>query len=311
MDGQCERVSMNREYEIELARRLSFPQDAVTKLDAASWKIWERARADFDKLREDYICLDYQYQAVDKEVESLGASLSLSPYTVSMLLMLDLAKDAETSYAELDPSGRLFLDTFADLLYKLRECQYVKDTAGTFVAGWYSIFFTRHLFKLGRLEYEMIRYPFEKEYREERSGIVLHKGSAVVNVHIPSSGEPFDDAARLSSYRQAYDFFKKVYPEAFYNGCLAIVCHSWLLYPPYAAILPESSHIRAFQRDFAIVHEEEYPRFYDDWRVFGPYAGLSPEHLPGDTSMRRAFRSYMMAGGRHGAGFGVRLFEPG
>ena len=91
--------------------------------------------------------------------------------------------------------------------YKAIECKNVQGVWGNFVAHWYPIFFSNDIVKLGRLEYENVTYEGEVPY--EKNGYVVRPGDKVKSVHIPSSGEPFDQAARLASYKKAYQFFKE------------------------------------------------------------------------------------------------------
>ena len=79
------------------------------------------------------------------------------------------------------------------------------------------------------------------------------------SVHIPSSGEPFDQAARLASYKKAYQFFK----EELQGGPLVCVCGSWLLYPPYRGILSPTSNVVSFAGDWDILSSQESEEFHD------------------------------------------------
>ncbi len=115
-------------------------------------------------------------------------------------------------------------------------------------------------------------------------------------VHIPSSGEPFEEAARLASYRLAYEFFR----EELNGGPLVCVCDSWLLYPDYQQILSPSSNILSFQKDFRrhlLPHRRGSPRYLAGVRRRLPKTALP---APGKTSMQRAFKEYLLQGKRLG-----------
>lgn len=231
-------------------------------------------------------------------IEQMAQAAGLSPYTVWMVFLMQGAKHAKADYAAKGIPEDIFWATFCDLRYKAIECWENHGVWGTFVAFWYPIFFSCDIVKLGRLEYETIDY---KGPAYTKNGFTLRPGDKVQNIHIPSSGEPFDKAARLASYRLAYDFFKP-------QGPLACVCHSWLLYPAYKGILKPGSNIADFQSDFDII-ETETGGFADAWRVFGAAHSQPPARLPEDTSMRRAFKAHLMAGGSTGEGRGVLLFD--
>ena len=176
-----------------------------------------------------------------------------------------------------------------------------KGVFGTFVQFWYPIFYRCDIVKLGRLEYETITYDHPAR---EVAGITLRPGQKVLNIHIPSSGEPFDLNARLQSYKLAYDFFKDLRGE----GPLVCVCHSWLLYPEYRRVLGDSSNIISFQDDFTILEIDD-GAFQDAWRGFGPAAEGPTEQLPEDTSMQRVFKKHLLSGGKNGSALGVLVFD--
>ena len=163
--------------------------------------------------------------------------------------------------------------------------------------------FSNDIVKLGRLEYENVTYEGEVPY--EKNGCVVRPGDKVKSVHIPSSGEPFDQAARLASYKKAYQFFK----EELQGGPLVCVCGSWLLYPPYRGILSPTSNVVSFAGDWDILSSQESEEFHDAWRVFGAASKLPPEQWPEDTSMRRAYKKWILEGHKAGSGFGVLLFD--
>ncbi len=231
-------------------------------------------------------------------IDEMAKAAGLSPYTVWMLFLMQGAKQAKADYEKKGIGEDIFFATFADLRYKAIECMENYGVWGTFVAFWYPIFFSCDIVKLGRLEYETITYD-GPEY--SKGGFTLRPGDRIQNIHIPSSGEPFDKAARLDSYKKAYDFFK---PE----GPLVCMCHSWLLYPEYKNILKPGSNIADFQSDFDIIRVDTED-FSDAWRVFGPDHAKPAQELPERTSMQRAFKSHLLAGGKTGEALGVLLFD--
>ena len=87
------------------------------------------------------------------------------------------------------------------------------------------------------------------------------------------------------------------------------VCGSWLLYPPYRGILSPTSNVVSFAGDWDILSSQESEEFHDAWRVFGAASKLPPEQWPEDTSMRRAYKKWILEGHKAGSGFGVLLFD--
>ncbi|MGM9653666.1 MAG: acyltransferase domain-containing protein [Eubacteriales bacterium] len=198
-------------------------------------------------------------------------------------------------------SEEIYWDSMRDLRYKFFECLAVHGVPGTFVGTWHSGFFRMTRFALGRLQYEHASFA-EDAYT--RCGVTLHRGSDVINCHIPSSG-PLTKESRMDSYRRAYDFYRRDFPA----GVLPIVCSSWLLYPEHADFLPANSNILSFMGDFDIIRSGVDEKFSNAWRVFGAAAAEPPEKWPRDTSIRRAFAERVCSGGSVGSGYGVILFD--
>jgi hypothetical protein len=76
--------------------------------------------------------------------------------------------------------------------------------------------------------------------------IVLQRGELVLNIHIPEDGKMSPELCR-ESFFQAVDFYQTYFPEQSYS---AFVCTSWLMDPQFQAILPASSNIVKFQKEF-------------------------------------------------------------
>lgn len=244
----------------------------------------------------------FSIKEAEPAVKEIAEEAGISPYTVWMLFLMQGAKQAKADYEKKGIGEEIFWDTFADLRYKAVECKENCGVWGTFVAFWYPIFYSCDIVKLGRLEYESNR-PYDGPVYE-KDGFTLRPGDSVKRIHIPSSGEPFDREARLQSYRQAYEFFK----EERGDGPLVCLCHSWLLYPEYRKILKPTSNIADFMGDFDIIRTET-TEFHDAWRVFGPHHAAPAADLPESTSMQRAFKQHLLAGGSTGEGLGILLFD--
>lgn len=289
---------MNLEFLDLLMDKTGFPQEAREAYREAA------AKLDAVKMEEairHYYHVGFKLEEVQPLVEAMAQTGGVHVYTVWGLFLAFAAERAREDYAREGISEEVFWATFSDLRYKAIECKQVKGVWGTFVAFWYNIFYQVKIVKLGRLEYEFIQYKGEER---TVAGVTLKPGDRVLNIHIPSSGEPFDQAARLESYRMAYAFEKA----RGHEGPLVCVCHSWLLYPGYREVLGEKSNIVGFMDDFTLAGAED-GEFEDAWRVFGGAAEGPVEELPEETSMQRKFKKYMQAGGKHGCGRGVLVFD--
>ncbi len=294
---------MDLEFFKLLMDNTKFPEEAKTETLRCAQLVIEKGQEEaLDGAVEFYYDHDLDMKLVTPLVESIGEESGIHLYMAWQLFLLQTSKPAVEAYREKGVPEAIIWDTFSDLRYKTLECKNVYGTWGIFVSFWYPIFFSCDLVKLGRLEYENILYHGETY---EKNGYVLKDGDPVKNIHIPSSGEPFDKASRLASYKKAYEFFK----EERNGGPLVCVCHSWLLYPENRKILPPTSNIVSFMGDFDLQRGEIEEEFHDAWRVFGSDAQKPAEQLPEKTSMQRAFKQWLVEGNKTGEGFGILIFD--
>lgn len=242
---------------------------------------------------------DWQ-EAIAPPLKAVSEKTDIPSYTVDMLFLIAQSERLLADYRAAGMDESVFWNSMADLLYKLNECREVYGVWGTFVAHWHPWFYTMRRFAFGRLQFEAV--PFAGKEPVTVGGHTVRPGDTVYNMHIPSAG-PLTKESRLDAYRRAYDFYKKE------DGAwLAFVCSSWLLYPPYREILPPTSNVVSFMDDFHIYASEPH-EFYDNWRVFGRDFEKPFAELPEDTSMRRAFKKYLLAGGGAGSGLGIFFYN--
>lgn len=295
---------MNRDFLELMMEKTGFPQEAKTELLRCADSLAASGQeAALDGAVEFFYENELSLPLTSPLILDIGERASVSPYTVWLLFLIEAAVPTREAYAQAGLSEEIFWNTFQDLKYKLLECREVQGVWGNFVSFWYPIFYTCNIFKLGRLEYENTTYAWEEPYI--KNGYAIKHGDPVKSVHIPSSGEPFEEAARLASYRLAYEFFR----EELNGGPLVCVCDSWLLYPDYQQILSPSSNILSFQKDFDVISSRTEEEFHDIWRVFGGDYQRPLSQLPEKTSMQRAFKEYLLQGKKTGEGFGVLIFD--
>lgn len=287
---------MNGNILKEEMERFSFPEESMAFLIGAGEQLCSRREdpTEREALRA-YEASGYCDKLLMSYCRTLGQALDLSPYTIHLLLLLAETQKAEHLYLGYDPTGKLYTDTFTDLSFKLRECMHVKGIIGIFPVGWYHAFFTGHIVRLGRLEYELTTMPAALE----------GAGKPAVSIHIPSGGGTFDKNVRQASYAMAGTFFRKHFADLFPDAVPAF-CESWLLYPPYRDVFPAGSNLASFQEDFDIQQTIPDPDFGDAWRIFGAYAGLDPEDLPERTSLQKAMKQNLKGHGSTGCGLGIR-----
>ncbi len=153
------------------------------------------------------------------------------------------------------------------------------------------------LFRLGRLQFE----PTVLEEAVILRGQTFPAGTPVLSVHIPA-GEPLDEEAVKTSFRQAEDFF----PRHFGTSYPLYICRSWLMAPTLKALLPPRSRILQFQAMFDVL--EECPRRQAEMRVFG-FLSDNPQNYPESTSLQRTLKAHLLAGGQAMSASAARLWQ--
>lgn len=294
---------MNKEFLKLFTDKTDFPEEAKLSLnESADTLISAGQEETLAGAVEFFYENDFSINQTEPIINEIAENSALSPYTVWLLMLIEAAQNALAAYKTDGTPEKVFWDTFSDLRYKAIECKENYNVWGTFVAFWYPIFYSKEIVKLGRLEFQDSAYAFGDEYT--KNGYTVKRGDKVKSIHIPSSGEPFDETARLQSYKAAYEYFK----DELNGGPLVCVCHSWLLYPEYGKILAPNSNIVSFQKDFDMV-ESESGEFEDSWRLYGADHDKPTADLPERTSMQRAFKKHLLAGGTTGEGKGVLIFD--
>ena len=156
------------------------------------------------------------------------------------------------------------------------------------------------IFRLGALEYEYLTLTIRA------SGFTgIPAATPVLTIHIPS-GTDLSREALDDSYQQARAFYA-AHPEV----CLAdgqppqhIICNSWLLSPTLYQLLKPESGIRRFVDDFKICSSEAESKGCYHF-LFMAKDDADPATLPENTSLQRAVKAHLVAGGGIGSGFGL------
>lgn len=156
------------------------------------------------------------------------------------------------------------------------------------------------ILRLGTLEFE---YLSLSQWGASETG--LAEGTPILSVHIPSgadlSREALDDA-----YQQARTLYA-AHPEL----CLAdgkapeaIFCGSWLLCPTLRTLLKENSGIRRFAEDFELRHVVEKSNGFYHF-LYWTSEETPIADLPENTSLQRAVKAHLLAGGSIGSASGL------
>ena len=295
---------MNCEYVKSLMGRLEFPSSSIDYLSLQCDRLKEGYEDYIDSRLKYFDEVDNEkLMEVQAQLKFIAEQMGISSYTLDLIFLLCGCEILEKKFYEKGYSEKLFLDTMMDLRYKLKECQDVEGVEGVFTYSWFIDYFRLGRFYLGRYQFEFI--PFHHKIFSV-DGYTVKEGDRVLNIHIPSNGIPLTDEVRLNAYREAYEFYKKDFPQ----GYIPIVCNSWLLYPDNDLIFPENSNILKFKQDFAIVNFCEWEGFANQWRVFGTRDGtVDYKDLPENSSLQRNIKKWLVSGKKLGGGNGVFFFD--
>ena len=185
--------------------------------------------------------------------------------------------------------GRGIFTATMEFLARFSEVVYVRRGCVEWMWGWW---FPRQLalreFRLGALEYEMTEGA-------AFAGVPAGGSKRRVFLHIPA-GADLSDGAVDASVAEARAFFSKYFPA--YRDA-EYVCSSWMLSPALSGILPETSRVRRFGERFSVVFWEEDSPAFRDW-IFPAAVTASVEDLPEATSLQRAVKRHLLAGGTIG-----------
>ncbi len=280
------------------------PEAAITFLNVAKKIDAESDFAErFEKIRKSYLFPKaHNLPRAVKRLTELAEEKEVHPYTLHTVFLIVCSSTLRIRYKKAGFPDELFLEAMKDLAYKVAECKELKGIDGTFVATWNYRWFDLSRFALGRFQYE--NGVLSADYRG-KNGVEYPKGTRCVHIHIPSSGQPMDEEARLQSYKMAYQFYK----DELVDGVLVLHCRCWMLNPDNEKMLPEHSNILGFYRDFDVYCNEKQEDFHDGERFFGPQWYGEVKDLPEKTGLQRAYKKWLMEGNLLGVGCGVILFD--
>ncbi|MER6912839.1 acyltransferase domain-containing protein [Streptomyces sp. NPDC000594] len=191
--------------------------------------------------------------------------------------------------------------TLADLGRHMALHRRRHGTGGLDHPGWPALHFRGELYQLGRLQFQPTRLEERMANGLRSIGEPYGPDDSVLDLHIPDFLGPFTPDACDRAFKAAETFFARCFPEASYP---LLTCHSWLLDPQLAEVLPERSNIRRFQERFSVHGEWTEPA---DSAVIGFVFGdpeLPVETLPRRTSLERAIGDHLRSGGHWYVGHG-------
>ncbi len=192
------------------------------------------------------------------------------------------AEDTYRIYQKKGISDQIFYDTMACFSRFVKEYKESFGKYGFDRDFWITRQLSGVLFRIGELEYEMVK----------------EQGEDVISVHIPSDAH-IDSEHTGQSYLESVDFFARYFPEYHYRE---YICGSWMLSPALKEILPAESNIIRFQEAYDIYEWDKESDEYKQW-IFKDRS-LSLEQVPQNTSLQRKAKAYLQAGGLIGEAIG-------
>lgn len=289
---------------LRLMEQLHFPTDSIGYLSLLerSYFLTGDYAEELDRLETSFMTRQLTGDQAILRLKEIAAAIGVPDRSLSELFYLNCAYDLEEVYHERNIDPDIFLRSMDDLRCKMLECREMHGVWGNDTGSWPDGFFRLERFGLGRLQFEII--PFE-EPDYHWNGLTIRTRDPVLNVHIPSGGS-FPRASRYDAYRRAYQFYSDFHWVG--GRYLPINCISWLLYKKHEEFLPPTSNILDFIHDFDIFASYD-ERPVPPWRIFGKHCTNPPEHLPRDTSLRRAYADWLLTGHTCGYGRGMILFD--
>lgn len=290
-----------RNYFINFMAEYDYPEEAKEVLLSAFNKL--EKQEGFNSLLENYFKTKPDFRAI---MVALCEKTEINLYTGYGVLFICLSKETKEICKNWNWTDDMFRRGMLDIKYQTCECYEVKKVWGLMSEGWMAGIIGGSVVSIGRLQFVAKKYNGEDI---EVAGYRLTKGTEIITVHIPGSGESFDKAARMDAYDKACEF----YGYADGNAPCFFFCQSWLLFPPNREMLSPNSNVISFMNEFKIVDtiifgEDEIRQ--DIWRIFGYVAEDAPfENLPDRTSLQRAYKKFLLDGNMPGQGKGIFVYD--
>lgn len=291
-------------YIKDFCQKYDFEIDAIEFLEEA-YQILQANSTSFETFNECVALyeddINFEYEPISEKIRALDEMTDLHGYTLELLYLISLAPHLRHLYMKENIPEDIYASSVCDLKWKAKECLENYGVWGIFVGWWTIGFFQMKRFAIGRLQFNMREFPYDMSANR----LSFVQGQEYIDVHIPSSGPLNYDECQIA-YKRAANFFTNRY------GLKNIVfgCRSWLLSPDNKKILPESSNILKFMKDYTILEEKKDISNSNLWRIFNVMKmPESTAMLPNDSSLRRAFIKWLEDGNTINTAFGVIIYN--
>lgn len=222
-------------------------------------------------------------------------SESLEPAGITepdwIVALLRFAPQVHAYHLELGISPDVSKATLADFGLQLRINRRVHGRFGLDTWSWMTLHMAGNLFRLGRLQFHLVRGTGSAMPVDDERAWVL-------GIHIPEDGS-LSPAAVDASFNEARQFFATRFPD---KPISLATCDSWMLDPYLVEQLP-GSNIASFARRFTVDRSTDAPgdAVYFTFRQRG-LENLGA--LPRETSLQRVVLERIEKGGTWQLGHG-------
>ena len=289
---------IHHEHALTVLRAQPFTPEQLALIEAAAACLpWEQLSPMIEGLQNNTTAESAKNAAYERIAEADKQHRGLAGMCVFAAAMYGTA----VRLAALGVPHKVLHDTFCCLHRMTGEYEQEFGVTGFDRGFWVWRQACCRIVRLGTLEFEYLSGLTERGAELMK----LTTDSPVLSVHIPSAADLSREALD-NSYRQARAFFQE-YPFL----CLkdgqppkAIFCNSWLLSPTLRTLLKPESGIRRFAEDFELRDSEDQSKGCFHF-LFMVTDDTDPADLPEKTSLQRAVKAHLMAGGGIGSGFGL------
>lgn len=231
--------------------------------------------------------LDAAYKAYQESdeafvayLDTFAAAQNVEVSEANLFLYIYFSKFTYDFYQTKGIDDSVFFTSMKGLAWECRVCY---DKTGIYgvrqvtYRAWFRRLVSGTIFTLGRLQFEIIDSIFDFDL----DGHHINKGDTCIYVHIPG-GTPLDP----DECEAAYDTARKFFKEHFQFDPVIFYCGSWLLHPWLSEVLPESSRIVKFQKQFQLVEVADSEREIRNWLF--DHSDAPFDELPVKTSLHKA-----------------------
>ena len=226
-----------------------------------------------------------------RRVLGTDAAYKSQPHTL-MLVLVVAAEERHHGVWQRYPEG-VYLATMREFPKFIEFYRVATGEYGYGKGTWPLLHASAKFLRIGELEYEP----------------TLVDGAPEVHMHIPA-GSRLEPAVIADSLARERAFLQEYLPDW---ADAPHSCESWMLAPETVALLPENSRVRWFASLFDVVQalpeEKWYLEFVFKLEYLQWHKGIDLTILREDTSLQRALKQHLLAGGQPGAAKGYLRAE--